>query len=81
MARSIFVIGIPEAGPFTSSPGLGLNLKDISQIIFAPPAQPAAPVAPPAPPKDTVLGMPPTVAALGGVGILGTLAALIFGHK
>jgi hypothetical protein len=80
MARTMFVIGFPDASPFTSSPGLGLNLKDITKFL-SPQAAPAAPVAPPPEPQDNILGVPPTAAILGGVGILGAAVAIIFGSK
>ncbi len=83
MARTMFVIGFPDASPFTSTPRMGLNLKDITKSLapLSPFATKPAPVAPPPPPPDTILGVPPTAAALGGVGILGVLAAIAFGRK
>lgn len=73
-----------RAGSLFERPAIGISLKDIESKLtkFIPGASPAAvPVTPPpAPPQDTVLGVPPTVAALGGLGILGTIAAVVFGH-
>jgi len=85
MARTMFDMGF-RPGSLFDAPSMGLSLKDLTSKaaqLFSPSTKPATPVAPkpPAPPQDTILGLPPTVAALGGLGLLGTIAAIAFGHK
>lgn len=82
MARTIFEMGF--AGSPFHRPLIGINLKDItSKVTSLIPGQ--APVAPiptlPPAPQNTILGVSPMVAALGGVGILGAIAAIAFGHR
>ena len=82
MARTMFRMGFQ---PFFDRRAIGFSLKDLqakASNFFGPSTTPAAtPAQAPKPPQDTVLGLPPTVAALGGVGLLSTIAAIAFGHK
>ena len=78
MARTMFDLGFRNS----FGPQIGINLKDITSKVTSliPGQAPAAAPAPqPAPQQSTTI--PPHVMALGGVGILGALAAIIFGHK
>lgn len=85
MARTMFDLGF-RPGSLFQAHSLGINLKDIatkaSQFLTPGTTTPAAvPVQAPKPPTNTILGLPPTVAALGGIAVLGTIAAFAFGHK
>lgn len=85
MAHTLFEMGFQPGSHFDRR-AIGFSLKDLeakASNFFGPatPAPAAAPVQAPKPPQDTILGLPPTVAALGGLGLLGTLAAIAFGHK
>lgn len=85
MAHTLFEMGFQPGSHFDRR-AIGFSLKDLqakASNFFGPgtltPA--AAPVQAPKPPQNTILGLPPTVAALGGVAVLGTIAAFAFGHK
>lgn len=84
MAHTLFEMGFQPNSHFDRR-AIGFSLKDLqakASNFFGPstPTPAAVPTAP-KPPQDTILGLPPTVAALGGLGLLGTIAAIAFGHK
>lgn len=81
MARTLFDLGFRTSA--FDRPQIGINLKDLlnkATSYIPSQATPAAAPAPVAPPQSSST-IPPHVMALGGVGILGALAAIIFGHK
>jgi len=79
MARSFF-----QPAFFTPRIGASTSKSLIQQATGFIPGSPTATTAPPlqAPVEEnTILGMPPLAALLGGTAILGTIVALALGHK
>jgi hypothetical protein len=79
MAHTIFELGFRNS---FGRPQVGINLKDIvSKASSFIPGQAPAAARPLPPPQEKSTSIPPHVIALGGLGILGTIAAIAFGHK